>query len=300
MNDIMTLPEIKFTVDGKITANNLAEISASVEAFTQQLDAFSIQTDEDIKQAEKAAKICAEAEKRIKETKEKAVSGDIQAALRQLDELNEQIRQRRLRLTREAKERKDAIRNGALADAEAMLEKALAEMRYRGMDKADIQARLAAAIKGMSSTANMQKALQKEIDAIYDAEQNYDTKMNEKETAVLAVFDKAGEPMTSEEARSLVRQYGLESVEEARTICTQRHAQREQAKAAAMNGRETAAPQPQSVEPQFQPQIMPANKANDPMRRWRIGITFETNNLDNIVKELLALGGENPKWTELK
>ena len=295
----LNLPIINFQTKGEITASNIDEIEAAATAFKAQADAFRPQTYEDAAQSDLIAKTAGKAEKLIGEAIDRAVSGDIKSALKRMEAVQETFRQIRLQHTRYAKELKETLKKDALQGAEAMLEKALAELRYRGMDKADIQARLAAAIKGMSSTANMQKALQKEIDAIYDAEQNYDTKMNEKETAVLAVFDKAGEPMTSEEARSLVRQYGLESVEEARTICTQRHAQREQAKVAAMNGRETAAQQPQSVEPQFQPQIMPASKANDPMKRWRVGITFETNDLDRMIRELLALGGENPKWKEI-
>lgn len=295
----INLPIINFQTRGEITASNIDEIEAAATAFKAQADAFMPQTYEDAAQSDLIAKTAGKAEKLIDEAIDRAVSGDIKSALKRMEAVQETCRQIRLQHTRYAKELKETLKKNALEEAEASMEKALAEMRYRGMDKADIQARLAAAIKGMSSTDNMQKALQKAIDDIYNAEKEFDAKMQEKETAVLAVFFVAGEPMTSEEARSLVRQYGLGAVEEAMTICTQRHAQREQAKAAAMS-RETAAQQPQSVEPQFQPQIMPASKANDPMKRWRIGITFTTNDLDNIVRELLALGGDNLKWTELK
>lgn len=290
----INLPIINFKTKGEITASNIDEIEAAATAFKAQADAFRPETYEDASQSDTIAKTAGKAEKLIGEAIDRAVSGDIKASIRRLEAVQETCRQIRLQHTNYAKELKETLKKDALQGAEAMLEKTLSELRYRGMDKADIQSRLANAIKGMSSTANMQKALQKAIDEIYKAEKEFDAKMNEKETAVLAIFDTAGEPVTSEEARGLVRQYGVESVEEARAICTQRHAQREQAKAAA----KAAAQQPQSVEPE--PQIMPASKANDPMKRWRIGITFATNDLDNIVRELLALGGDNLKWTELK
>lgn len=296
----LNLPIINFQTKGEITASNIDEIEAAATAFKAQADAFRPETYEDASQSDTIAKTAGKAEKLIGEAIDRAVSGDIKSSIRRLEAVQETFRQIRLQHTKYAKELKETLKKNALEEAEAMLEKALSELRYRGMDKADIQARLAAAIKGMSSTANMQKALQKEIDAIYNAEQNYDSKMQANETAVLAVFDKAGEPVTGEEARSLVKQYGLESVEEARKICTQRHAQREQAKAAALSGNRTEADvNTVNDARQFQPQIMPANKANDPMKRWRVGITFETNDLDRMIRELLALGGENPKWKEI-
>ncbi len=108
---IMALPALSVQIVGKVTSSNLALYRESALKFIRDIKT-DLQTDQDFADAEQTVKFCDKAEKELKLVKDQAISqtASIDELFRTIDQLSEEMRQKRLTLDKLVKKRKDEIR----------------------------------------------------------------------------------------------------------------------------------------------------------------------------------------------
>lgn len=158
---------LSLRVEGRVVAANIKEFKAAAEQFIARLPRpDALESDEDFATAEIAAKACADAESRIKEAKEIALSqmSDVYAVLRAADDIAEEIRQARIALEKAVKARKEEIRKSAVAEATARVAnhyKAIGKDlgEYAPEMPASVSGNLLAAIKGVKTLKSLHDRL---------------------------------------------------------------------------------------------------------------------------------------------
>lgn len=150
------LPAVVVMASGGVSASNLAEFRSRaaelIDAIREELE-----TDEDFATAEKSVKWCHGVEDRLELTKQQIIEqlSGVADAFGIIDSISDMARDKRLRLDRLVKARKDAIRARLVADAHAKYVEYAGGVEMPGIDRPDF----AGAIKGLKTINSMNAAL---------------------------------------------------------------------------------------------------------------------------------------------
>ncbi|WP_421862486.1 lambda-exonuclease family protein [Marinobacter adhaerens] len=166
------LPALSVRVTGMVEASNLKEFEASARAALANIKT-DLQTDEDFADAEKAVKFCDEVEKRLKATKEQVIGQmtSVDEVVRLIDSLGEDFRQKRLKLTKDVKDKKEQRKIEILNDYRARWDRNLGELE-KALEKetGDLpvsmnmrNADFAGAMKGKKTIASLRSACDDEL-----------------------------------------------------------------------------------------------------------------------------------------
>ena len=111
-NKIAKLPSLEVSLVGQVSNSNLVEYKSTALAFIDAIKT-ELTTDQDFKDANEAVKWLGNGEKELESVKERALSdtADIKALFETIDELKEEMRQKRLKLSKLTKSEKDRLRN---------------------------------------------------------------------------------------------------------------------------------------------------------------------------------------------
>ena len=115
---IMQLPALAVQIRGEVTLSNLPLFKAKAEAFIASIK-MDLLTDEDFANAEATIKFCDLAEKGIDQAKAAAIAqtASIDELMRTVDLIREQLRAKRLQLTKTVTDKKDLLKAGILSGA---------------------------------------------------------------------------------------------------------------------------------------------------------------------------------------
>jgi len=163
---IMQLPALTIHIEGKVARSNLPAFQAKAERFIASIKT-DLLTDQDFADAEATVKFCEQAEGDLEQAKRAALeqTADIADLMRTIDHISEQLRAKRLVLTRTVKDKKELIKAGILAQVKlafqehvAALEQEIAPLRLV------FQARdFAGAMKNKRTLATLQDAVDTEL-----------------------------------------------------------------------------------------------------------------------------------------
>lgn len=117
---IEALPALLVQVEGRVVTTNLKEFRAAAAAFIEGIKT-DLQTDQDFADAEKTVKFCEDGEKRLELVKQQALSqtATIDELFRTIDGIREDLRGKRLALSKLVDQRKVSIRTEIAAKAQA-------------------------------------------------------------------------------------------------------------------------------------------------------------------------------------
>lgn len=287
---------IELVITGAIDKNTLPDVRDSLTKWLDQFNAADLSSDVDFAQADRFVKECSAAETQIAEIKETALSGDIQAALKDLDAMQEAIRQKRLEFSRALKTRKDTRKDELIKKAAAKVEQGLAALARHS--RPDIMSQLLAAVKGKSSFGNMEDALEAEAESIIEAEQVYCNRFDELKAQTAKVFSAAGEVVSEIELNDLVKNHFENAPERAGVIIESKRNARERAELEAQKKQApapVAQPKPEPVAAQPE-KVAPRAEA----KLVRFGVTFLTSDIEATSAALTALGGRDIRTAEVK
>jgi len=163
---IMQLPALTIHIEGKVARSNLPAFQAKAERFIASIKT-DLLTDQDFADAEATVKFCEQAECDLEQAKRAALeqTADIADLMRTIDHISEQLRAKRLVLTRTVKDKKELIKAGILAQVKlafqehvAALEEEISPLRLV------FQARdFAGAMKNKRTLATLQDAVDTEL-----------------------------------------------------------------------------------------------------------------------------------------
>ena len=163
---IMSLPALVIQIRGEVATSNLPAFQVRAERFIASIKTDLV-TDQDFADAEATVKFCEKAEGDLEQAKRAALeqTADIADLMRTIDLISEQLRAKRLTLTRTVKDKKELIKASilnqvkqAFADHVAQLEREIAPLRLV------FQARdFAGAMKNKRTLATLQDAVDTEL-----------------------------------------------------------------------------------------------------------------------------------------
>ena len=157
-----TLPALRIEVTGEVTASNLAEFKQTALGAIRSVNR-ELKTDQDLADAEKAVKRCADVESRLKAAKEHALSqtATIDALFKALDDISAEARTVRLDLDKLVARRKVEVKEEAVAKARRALDEHIAKLNAElaPFRLPPVAADFAGCIKGLKSFASMQDKL---------------------------------------------------------------------------------------------------------------------------------------------
>lgn len=163
---ISQLPALSIQIEGRVLSTNLDAFKTTALQFIDNINT-DLQTDQDFADAEAMVKFCSNAEKELDTVKKmaQAQAVSIDQIFRAIDDVREQMRQKRLTLEKLVKSEKELRKN-------AIIQKASDELRQHiesindalspytvGTHDADFYG----VIKGKSSLANIQAAVNDEV-----------------------------------------------------------------------------------------------------------------------------------------
>lgn len=165
---IMQLPALAVQIRGEVTLSNLPVFKAKAEAFIASIK-MDLLTDEDFANAEATIKFCDQAEKGIEQAKAAAIAqtASIDELMRTVDLIREQLRAKRLLLTKTVADKKELLKAGilngakvAFAEHVAALEAEIAPLRlvFQTRD-------FAGAMKNKRTLASLHNAVDTELAA---------------------------------------------------------------------------------------------------------------------------------------
>lgn len=156
------LPALHIEVTGMVTASNLDAFSEHAIAVFQGIKT-DLATDEDFANAEKTVRWCKDVEERLEAAKQHALSQTetIDALFRAIDSITEEARQKRLKLTKLVKDRKEEIRLKIVQGGNQQLADHIAKLNARigGNWMPRIEPGFAEAIKGLKSLDSIKDAV---------------------------------------------------------------------------------------------------------------------------------------------
>lgn len=285
-NDIMV------SITGSVTKNTLPAIRAGWASWLSGYEVAEFETDKDFASAAEFVKDCKLVEDKIGEIKEKAMKGEVFNVLKELDEMREATRQKRLEFSRAVDERKNRLKSDAITAALKKVNDHLAALPYRwtAVDGVDIEGRLRTAIKGLSAILKMDDALQTEAGKLMTEATEYSVQYLRNRGTVADIYRTAGETGTDSELDALVRTYGDAAPERARFIIEQKKVARQQEE---LNRQKAATAQPQVETP---PPAAPYPDTPT-ARTYRVGATFR-GTIEQISAAIERIGGSDVKFIE--
>ena len=159
---IMELPALSVAIRGEVSSSNLALYQETALAFIENINT-DLATDDDFVQAENTIKFCKSAEDELDAVKKQALSktADIDTLFRTVDHLKEEMRQKRLTLSKLVKVKKDSIRIEMLQAGKTALNESTEELEQElgGFKLPDVPCDLPGAIKGKRTIASLQNAI---------------------------------------------------------------------------------------------------------------------------------------------
>lgn len=165
-----SLPALHIQVKGEVTASNLAAFKTHALAIFEGIST-DLQTDQDFANADATTKWCKEVEDKLELAKEQALAqtASIDELFRTIEEIKEQARAKRLELGKLVKDRKDAIRGEIVAAGKQAVTDHFAQINATLGGKitlpvpADLQQRLAGAVKGKRTVSSLHDAVDTEV-----------------------------------------------------------------------------------------------------------------------------------------
>ena len=165
-NEIQALPKLEIALTGNVSASNLAVYKDTALTFIQSVKT-DLATDQDFVDAASAIKFFNNGEKELDAVKERALSdtADIKVLFDTLDELKEEMRQKRLTLNKLVKTRKEEIRTEISLKARQDFSQFMLEVseRINGIQINHVVADFDSAMKGKSSIDSLQNAVDTEM-----------------------------------------------------------------------------------------------------------------------------------------
>lgn len=159
---IEDLPALTIQVEGRVVASNLKLFRERASAFIATIKT-DLQTDQDFADADKMVKFCSETEKKLDLVKDQAQSQaqSIDQLFKAIDQVREEIRQKRLTLEKLVTARKDAIRADLMRGHQQQLEAHVAVLMKRcgASFFPNIDAGFPEAMKGKKTIAGLRDAL---------------------------------------------------------------------------------------------------------------------------------------------
>lgn len=163
---IMQLPALLVELEGVVKTSNLPAYESKALEFIRSINT-NLVTDQDFADAEATVKFCESAEKDLDIIKKQALSKTEQIDLlfRTIDHLREELRNKRLEISKLVKTRKDAIREKILTEARNSLNDYIsglnAELELVRLPV--IQADFAGVMKGKKTLTSLQSAVNDEL-----------------------------------------------------------------------------------------------------------------------------------------
>ncbi|EKN6089028.1 YqaJ viral recombinase family protein [Yersinia enterocolitica] len=184
---LMRLPALLVEIEGAVKESNLTVYQNQALAFIQSINTHLV-TDQDFADAEETVKFCEKAEKELDLIKQQALSKTEQIDLlfRTIDTLRDEMRNKRLDLSKLVKLRKEAIRLEILNKAKTALSEHIADINKQLaiVTLPAISADFATAIKGKKTLTSLQSAANDELARAKIAA----NQLGEKYQANLALF----------------------------------------------------------------------------------------------------------------
>ncbi|EKN6254621.1 TPA: YqaJ viral recombinase family protein [Yersinia enterocolitica] len=184
---LMRLPALLVEIEGAVKESNLTVYQNQALAFIQSINT-NLVTDQDFADAEETVKFCEKAEKELDLIKQQALSKTEQIDLlfRTIDTLRDEMRNKRLDLSKLVKLRKEAIRLEILNKAKTALSEHIADINKQLaiVTLPAISADFATAIKGKKTLTSLQSAANDELARAKIAA----NQLGEKYQANLALF----------------------------------------------------------------------------------------------------------------
>lgn len=167
--ELQALPKLEVSLIGNVSNSNLVEYKSTALAFIQSVNT-DLQSDQDFADAGKAIKFFSSGEKELEAVKERALSdtADIKLLFTTIDELKEEMRQKRLTLTKLAKTRKDEIRSTIAFKAKTEFSTLLAttSANLNGVQVTQVTADFDGVMKGKSTVDSLQNAVDTELSRV--------------------------------------------------------------------------------------------------------------------------------------
>lgn len=157
-----SLPALSINIAGGVQASNLPDFKAAALALIDGIKTELV-TDQDFSDAESATKWLQKGEKQLKASKDAALqqTADINALFQTIDELAEQMRQKRLTLEKLVKAEKTNRRNQIQRDAEQAFRDWMEAQESPAPVSGEID--VAGAMKGKKTIASLQSAADDEV-----------------------------------------------------------------------------------------------------------------------------------------
>lgn len=164
------LPSLVIRASGMVESSNLKEFEAAARATLANIKT-DLKTDQDFSNAEKAVKFCKEVETRLKATKDQVIGQmvSVDEVVRLLESLDEEFRQKRLKLDKDVKAQKEQRKAEILRESKAKLSDHIyginegIDTSFINVQMPDIQADFAGAMKGKKTISSLQSACDDEL-----------------------------------------------------------------------------------------------------------------------------------------
>lgn len=287
---------IELTITGAIKKNTLPEVRGAWSAWLDSFRAEDVKTDEDFVNAAKFVTECQRIEERLDGIREDALKGKVFEAIKELEEMAETTRAKRLEFNRAVTTRKERLKNDAVNAAIAKCRSEIGGMKYRS-DLLEVEERIRLSIKGKSSVDKMQEALDTECTNIIADAEDYSRKFEDIRTEVSSLYAVAGEHITDSELDMMVKTHGDRTIDQAKVILQQRKLAKDQK---AMDAQKAAAAAPAPVAAAPEP-VAERQGAPGPAKvALRFGATFMTSDPAQVVSLIESIGGRDVKFVEMK
>lgn len=164
--ELQALPKLEISLVGNVSNSNLIEYKTTAFAFIQSINT-DLQSDQDFVDADKAVKFFTNGEKELEAVKERALSdtADIKTLFDTIDELKEEMRQKRLTLSKLVKSRKEEIRSEISMKAQIEFSELLiaTSKNLKGIQITQVSADFDGAMKGKKTVESLQNAVDSEM-----------------------------------------------------------------------------------------------------------------------------------------
>jgi putative phage-type endonuclease len=164
--ELQSLPKLEVSLVGNVSNSNLVEYKTTALAFIKSINT-DLQSDQDFVDAEKAVKFFTNGEKELEAVKERALSdtADIKTLFDTIDQLKEEMRQKRLTLNKLVKTRKEEIRSEIAFKAKTEFSSLLiaTSKNLNGIQITQVVADFDGAMKGKKTVESLQNAVDTEL-----------------------------------------------------------------------------------------------------------------------------------------
>lgn len=156
---IKPLPSVSMLVSAEVKKSNLPAFVSAAESFIANINTDLV-TDEDFANAEQTVKFCKDAEAQLQATKEGVIAQteSLDEALKTLDHIKEQLRQKRLTLDKLVKSEKENRKNALIQNAQESWREFIKGLEH-GRQLDSFEPDFANAIKGKKLLTAMQNAV---------------------------------------------------------------------------------------------------------------------------------------------